>query len=483
MGVAAEKFQISRTKKTASSAPSDQIKFLTKLIQDKPLPIFEQTLEKLKKFDNRSSPSIPRIVEILRLDPCYAHKIFVSANTGLAKSGRAPAATLNHAILVLGIPYVLNLGKELPLVSDQKDTVIKARFHQILSRSYHAGIQAKAWMIEYSKSSTETAFITAQMSHLYLASLWFYAPDKMSELIKSNSQNTLLPEVGKSLAKQWHFSDFLQESLDQSTDAIRLVNVVRFANSVASLSENGWYSKPIEDLFSHSSSILDLPEDVLIKLTHRNAVIAARETTFYPVKPTACRLLNTERDEIKKVAKKTTTVPKKKTVSKFQTKLKKLSLPGENKASAHDILDLSFELVSEISGKNPIVFFLLDRNKSVLKSRYSANFSKQKKSILISLDKNNIYKSLIKKPGSIYINSENRKKYDSLLPENLAVDIRNHDFIAFSLFVHEKPIGIFYFEGSNSSPITTQIHKQFILVCKTTKVAFEEVNTNAKNTN
>ncbi len=498
MGVAAEKVQAIQSEETTNSATTAQIRSLVNLVQNKPLPIFSQTRENLKRFDGKPSSSIPQIVQVLRLDPCFAHEIFVNANAGLAKSKRAPAATLNHAILVLGVPYVLNLGKELPLISDQKDAMSKTRILQILSRSYHAGIQAKEWMFEYSKSSAETAFITAQMSHLYLASLWYYAPDKMSALIKSKSQTDLfdqdglLSQVGKMLAKQWRFSELLQESLDQNSDSSRLVDVVQFSNNVARLAESGWFSKPMENLFANSSTILDIPEDVLIQLTHNNSVIAARETTFYAVKPAACRLLSTERDDIKKIAKKAThkvmtpkrkksaVVTEKKTSSKLQVGLQKLALLGKNKAPVREILSSSFELISEISDNNPIAFFLLNKNKSVLKSRFWANFSDQNKTILIDVDKNNIFKSLIKKPSSIYINSQSREKYKSLLPSGLSVDIHNQDFIAFSLFVDTKPIGVFYYQNSNSSPITTQIYKQFILVCKTTKIVFEEVNTHAK---
>lgn len=495
MGVAAEKIHAPQSEYTSTLPNEKQVDAFVDLLKDKPLPIFQQTLDQLKQFDGKPNVSIPKIIEILRLDPCYSHNVFVTANAGLIKSKRAPAAALEHAILILGVPSVINMGKDLPLISDQKNPQTKNRISQILSRSYHAGIQAKEWMFDHGKSSAETAFITAQLSNIYIAGLWFYAPDEISGLIKSTSQkelfdhNWILTETGKELSKKWHFSDLLQQSLDQNSDTSRLVQIVRFANNIARLAESGWYTKPMEHFISESSPMLGYPEDLLIQRSHRNAVMAARETMFYPIKPAACRLLeldapieDTEAPVEKIIVKKPKVVQSKsapKQVSENKSKLQILSEMGTNNSSAREILKLSLKILSNLPGKNPVAFFLLDKNKTVLKSRFISNFSDQKKTMFLPINKKNIFLSLIQKPQSTWVNQKNRARYTALLPSDLPLKVREKDFMSISLFIKNKPIGLYYLESTDNQPLSPQIYNQFISICKTANAALDEVNKHA----
>ncbi len=192
MGAVAEAIHAPQSTNDPALATNKQARVLLDLVQKKPLPVFRQTLQRLEEFHDKPNSSIPKIVEILHLDPCYSHRILVVANKGLIKNKREPATSVEHAILLLGVPQIIAIGNQLPLISDLKNSPVKSRIYQVLSHSYHAGVQARELMFDHGKSFAKAAFITAQLRNLYLISLWLYAPNEISRLYKTSSQQSLV---------------------------------------------------------------------------------------------------------------------------------------------------------------------------------------------------------------------------------------------------------------------------------------------------
>ncbi len=504
MSVAAEAIQTLQSDKKIALAANQQVKELLDLVQGKPLPVFSQTVKQLERFQDKPNSSIPKIVETLKLDPGYSHQILVTANKGLVKNKREPASSLDHAILLLGIPQIIMIGKQLPLITDQKDLTARSRILQIISRAYHAGVQARELMSVYGKTSTKTAFLTAQLQNIYLVSLWFYAPEEMTRLIKTpaGGENILI-EIRKNLAKCWHFSDLFQESFNPRENSSHLVKAIAFSSQIVQIADNGWYTEQMENFITISSEQLGYPEELLYKLIHWNAVIAAHESTFYPVKPVACRLLDietpekssekvspvTEREKpsvaapvksppekpvaVKRVKQKKTIV--KKPTHDLESQLKILVEMGKKRRPPQEILEFGFKLLSGIAGKNAVVFFLLDKNRTFLKSRFTHNLENQKQSILLPLKQKNIFKLLLQKQQQIWINPKNREKFSSLLPVDLSVKINKNDFFGLSLFIQNKPIGLFFLENTTDLPLSSELYQQFVSICRTISTSLEEV--------
>ena len=520
MSAVAEAIHAPSSTKDSALAASTHAKALFDLVQKKPFPVFKQTLQRLGRFHNKPNSSIPKIVSTLRLDPCYSHQVFLKANAGLVKNNRQPASSLDHAILVLGVPQVITIGKQLPLISELENSSQKFRIIQTISSAYHAGVQARELMSDLGRNSTETAFISAQLHNIYLAGLWFYAPEEMSKMLKASQHSSLfskeavLTEVGKMLSKKWYYSELIQQSLEPQPDSSRLVKTVAFAKQVAQLSENGWYSQPMDKLIAQSSKTLGIPEGLLCQSTHRNSVIAARESAFYPIKPAAYRLVETNRSETNEISvvKTPSALPKKKKIiseENIQTKqikpstkalqkekmtvaikkptsnslnlqLKVLSEMGHKKRPPQEILSFSFKLISKLSEKSVAVFFLLDPGKTSLKSRFINNVIDQKKMIVLPIRQKNIFQLLMKNQQSVWVNKKNRSKYSKLLPAEFPIQISDMDFVAMSLFIQEKPIGLFYLESSSDKPLSSNHYQQFVSICKTTSTSLEEVKRHAK---
>lgn len=503
MGAVAEAVHASQSTQTSVSAKTLgearlQTKRLVDLVCEKPLPIFQQTIDHLKKFQNKPNTSIPKIVEILRLDPGYSLQVFRSANTILTKNNRETASSLNHAILLLGIPKLFAIGKELPLLSELQNQQAKGQIYQIITRSYHSGVQAREWMSDHGRSSADTAFFSAQLRDMYLVGLWFHASNEISSLMKSSplqslfAPNGLLTTIGEQLAHHWCLPTFLQQSFNPPNDAGRLVQTIAFANQVSQLAEYGWYTKQMDNFIEQSSMILGVPQNLITQQIHSNAVTAARESKFYPIRPAAYRLVelkSLEKPEVrstrpvKKQVKKTAIkqpVVKRVEEPGFNQQVQKLVTMGEKRRPPQEILEYSFKLIDQISEGRPIAFFLLDKNRKVLKSRFIKNFVDQKKNISLSLVKKGIFKPLMQKQQSVWINPTSRKKFATLLTTELPIKVHEKDFFAISLFIQEKPVGLFYFEGDPSKPLSADLYKKFVSICTTAGTSLDEVKKHAQ---
>ena len=86
----------------------------------------------------------------------------------------------------------------------------------------------------------------------------------------------------------------------------------------------------------------------------------------------------------------------------------------------------------------------------------------------------------MRKQQSVWVNQKNREKYAALLTAGLFVKINEKDFLAMSLFIQNKPIGLFYLESDSEQTLSADHYQQFVSICKTTGATLEEVKKHAK---
>ena len=68
----------------------------------------------------------------------------------------------------------------------------------------------------------------------------------------------------------------------------------------------------------------------------------------------------------------------------------------------------------------------------------------------IETSKAGLLKILLNKPQAIWINGISFKKYQKIIPPSLLASIMTTDFLAMSLFIGEKPVGIIYADRTDT---------------------------------
>ena len=98
-------------------------------------------------------------------------------------------------------------------------------------------------------------------------------------------------------------------------------------------------------------------------------------------------------------------------------------------------------------GLNRVVFTMLEGlEHDELNARYMSGTDNDPEfnQFKISLSPTNLFTHVMKKPQSIWLNDDNKDKYGKLVPDSLKEIIHTSSFFAGSVFVGDKPIGMFY---------------------------------------
>jgi hypothetical protein len=74
----------------------------------------------------------------------------------------------------------------------------------------------------------------------------------------------------------------------------------------------------------------------------------------------------------------------------------------------------------------------------------------------------------MKKPQVIALTPENYKKYETVIPETLAAKISLKGCLAMSVFLHNKPIGMFYADNGIEGKISANQVSNFKAICQRT---------------
>jgi hypothetical protein len=127
------------------------------------------------------------------------------------------------------------------------------------------------------------------------------------------------------------------------------------------------------------------------------------------------------------------------------------------------------KMLGEESGLQNIMFAMPSPEKSVLKARavYPSSSGNKLKGFHVDLSKPSLFKALLKKPLAIWINSSNMEKYGPMIPGSAKRFMCQKEFIMMSVFIHDKPIGLFYADnGCGGKRLIETQYRHFKACCQ-----------------
>jgi transcriptional regulator with GAF, ATPase, and Fis domain len=212
---------------------------------------------------------------------------------------------------------------------------------------------------------------------------------------------------------------------------------------------------------------LDLPIDKVIAKTHEFSVTAARQTIVEGAWQPAGRLIlthdkcwNPPQPENRKQPAQATTAPEMKpeapsplTASKRQTtadSIKQLlKTPGINQSQ---LLNTCLQGLHDEQALSRVSLMLLSGDRQSIQNRATVGIDPDSpfKRYKIELARSGLFKILLSKPQAIWINRDSFKKYHKLIPADFLASSMTENFMAMSLFIGHKPIGIVYADRRES---------------------------------
>ena len=136
----------------------------------------------------------------------------------------------------------------------------------------------------------------------------------------------------------------------------------------------------------------------------------------------------------------------------------------EESLSLKKVLALTMEGMHEGLGLNRVVFAMLTPDKGQLRARSILGSDNDPlfNRFVIDLESHNLFTRLLEKPQSLWLDENNRGKFFPLIPIGFHKLIRNDSFLVMSLFVRNKPVGIFYADRhTNACRLDAESYKRF----------------------
>jgi len=470
-----------------------------------------QQIYELLKEENKS----PVIAQYAENDPGLTLALLkkVNGNRGGFNSEYEIVDSSRSAISLLGQPSSFSMFKRFDVAESLiKDPQQLFLFHQLCNRGYHNAFQIGEWARELGHH---------QIDQLKLSAMLYYTGELLCclhdyscylEYIDNGSQpqseeqyfGFTFSELTEVVGNKLHLPDPLLRSQPHIDDQDHRIKMLRLVSSICHLSELGWYHDSIQTELETFADYQQIPAEKVITKFHLFSVAAARQACLTDTWQPACRLILTAdgpwsptkhpvaapvksekaAEPVKvsqqKIANNSDKVQAEKPEQQMTIFERIRHLLEQPDTSQSAILSNSLAgLIKDLQFKRASLLFL-SRDKLSLQNRMSQGVPKQSSfhNYQTEVNHSGLLKILLKKPQAIWISPDNFEKYQKLIPPELLKSTDCHDFVAMSLFIGEKPIGIVYADRYNSTPeIDKHIFGQFKQLISLTSQALKMLST------
>ncbi len=441
-------------------------------LETQDVPVLRRTIhefDKLRPSAERISAS--QLAVIILRDPLMTLKLLRLANSSRRGRLSAEITSIEHAIMMLGtVPLFKHFSSLVALedmLAQQEQSLSSVR--QVYCRALHAAYQARQWAIQHQDIRVEEVYISALLHDMTNMMLWLYAPERAQEIRDTVRRERLyygkahekvmgfsVEDFRIALAKAWRFPEMLADLVDCRNAGKPRAQGVLLAVSIAHLAEKGWYGPRMEACLEAVADTLNLPLEVAIWLVHQTAVAAARHWELYGVTPAAAwlpLLPGPWYEDTGVVAAPAIAEPEGDAMvclmpnpSRLQQITEEIHAHLDGSLDLHDMLTLVLKGMHEGIGLNRIVFALITRDRTFLKAKYvhGAPPGSPLRHFEADLRTPNLFSRLLEKMQGVWFSETNAKTLAPLIAPEVTKVIGEGEFFAMSLFVHGKPVGLFY---------------------------------------
>lgn len=446
-------------------------------LQRSSLPALKSSVDELLSLSADERAPMDQIAEVVQRDPGLSLQVL--RRIGARQSGRLSneITIVQHALMMLGLNQVRGLPNGLPLDTQLKP-VVQMELRQMFARVYHGACQARHWAQLHSDFEPEEVFVATLLHPLAEMLVRTYAPGKMHQVAEMIHHQGMEPgdaeyvalgftleDLSRTLAERWRLPSLLSASLHPENAARGRVYTVMLASQLARHAERDWYSHETTRAIAQVAEFLPMSFGSAAAHIHRVAAEAARDLEHLYVEPAAARILFPSRPEADpdwkpptaEIASKSDEADDADFCLAPQTQVLRAaltSLSAEGGAlTLHETLDVAMRGMHEGVGLNRVVFALLSPDKAQLRARAvigsenDAHFSR----FAVDLLRDNLFARLMQKPQALWLDAKNQEKFWPMVPDGVRGLLQTDRFFVMSIFVKEKPVGLFYADRHNKA--------------------------------
>ena len=477
------------------------------------LPVLQRTLTHVRDLLNKASVNHNALAEVISRDPGFCLHI-IRQFKNLPNAPKEPVSSIARAIPLLGMDQVERASRSLPCLEDQLKGPPRRGLIKCYSRAAHAAIYASS-LAKRQRDPDEGAIYTAALLHdLGEMALWSKEPDLMRQLELLTEQGDgqqdaamevfgcTLQEISVGLSEAWQLPELIKTSQGLFNSHLPRPLTIMLASALARESSLGWQRPATSDDTELLAEFLDQPFDETVAWLHSQAAEAARQLSSLPIPLPAFHLIHGDPDQPKPKKRIVEAKPEPKNAAAAspvqqpppsETPKPREAAPQVQPTSSvetqsppeppppgptptkkvnplQQLINGTLEELHETHGLQRVMFAMLNGDRSKLQARMCLQTepSPSLKSFQVDLASPNLFSLLIKKPIALSLNQGNAEKYKQMIPEHVQSLINPRQCLVLSVFLRNKPVGMFYADNGTEQEISPEQFTNFKAVCQRT---------------
>ena len=464
-------------------------KWVTLAVKE-PIPVLKHTIKELRDLCRQENIPLKEITHVVERDPGLVVHILRTANNRPKGRLSTEITHVNQAFRLMGTDQLSKLPDALPAIGDVLEVHAKKRLLTTFNRAYHAARFATDWAALRRDATPDEVFAASQLHFMGEMILAMHAPellDKISILrvedhIASEEAQYMvlgftLNELTLKIAEALQFPKLVTEALSsENAKYPRAYGIMLGVQLSRNINYEGWYSKRTLAIQKEIAEWMNISTDEVISRSHVIAAEIARETPQYDTIP-AARLLpliieksnsnsdSEDDDENHDEHAAICLIPQ---LSLLREAVQSMTNFSPKDISPSQFLQHVVSAMHDGIGLNRVVFCLYDQEVKVLEgdifkgAENDPIFNRFK----VKIGDSDIFSHLISKPQAVLINEKTRVKFWPLVTKDFQKLINTNSFIAMSIFIDNKPYGLFYADRHTSTcQIEDRSYNYFKTMC------------------
>lgn len=447
----------------------DTMKSLTEWVEGttlEALPVLHRTVSAISYMArNTENLSATDISEIVLHDPLMTLKVIGLVNAKSRGRFGAGIASAQGAVIMLGVPPFFRHFAALSAIEDTMQGREKERdgLLNCLSRVHHAAWQARDLATLRADVKAEEVYIGALLHDMGEMVMWCVAPELMLQILKAvrrdkisrvAAENNILGfslwEFQLALAEAWKLPELLLTFMDNKNTTNPRALMAIICSALARHAVTGWHSPRLLADYEVIAGQFNFSVDEVIAVVHRNAIIAGRHWEAFHVPPAAAWLpmlpgeWTEEPDEEEARQQAVCFMPH---PDELRRVMDEISAHLDGTIHLPELIALVLKGMREGIGLNRVVFALVTSDRSAVKAKYvlGAEENSPLMNFQFDLKTPHLFVRLLSKTQSVWVNAANQTTFSPLIPARISEMIGGREgFFAMSIFVRDKPVGLFY---------------------------------------
>jgi len=409
----------------------------------------------LKTLEDHSK-TVGDLAAVIALDPGMSISLYHEVNSRLQRSGKR-AESVQAALSLLSDSAIADLVMQHQVLHEtHPDALRRQAYHQLVSRSYHLLAQLDYFISLQGISAVNEIRSAALLHNIgeFCACLFDYERYQQYQAefivngIDANSSKTVFSfdfhELGRVYAEKSYLPALVTESLDENIPKGRKARLIQLAADVSHQAEVGWYHSSMQAIEQVCAAYLNQSLEDFDKHLQQVAIGAARSCPFSDALPAAVRLIMLP-DLTNQAPSAAETKPKAASDGhEFDNRVK--ALLQTSRPTQAQLLDLLLNHLHDELHLSRVVLMLLSPDKTQLGTRAGKGIDEHSpiRTLVIDISRENLLKTLLLKPQSLWIDSGSYPKFEAALPARFKAAFLHENFFLMSLHVAGKAVGMVF---------------------------------------